>query len=92
MKKLILITAMLLSGCTVFGAAQPEVQYVTKEVKVPVTIKCEKQNITKPKYVFTQAKKGDLLYTNLALLAAENDYLIAYTAKLEAALNACTKP
>jgi hypothetical protein len=88
MKKLIIIAAMLLSGCTVFGAAQPQIQYVTKEVQVPIQVKCEKQNIQKPKYVFTQAKKGDLLYNNLALLAAENDYLIAYTIKLEAALNA----
>lgn len=91
MKKLFLIVAVLLSGCTVFGAQKPTTVYVPQKVEVPVPVKCTPPKIAAPKYVFSQAKKDDLLYNNLQLLAAENDNLIAYNTKLKAALDGCTK-
>lgn len=92
MRKLALIAAMLLSGCTVFGAAKPTTVYVPQKVEVPIQVKCTAPVVAKPKYAFNEAKKDDLLYDNLRLLAIENDNLAAYTIKLEAALKACSKP
>jgi len=92
MKKLILIVAVLLSGCGLL-APKPEIKYVPvpKEVKVPVPVKCKAPHIDPPEYSFDKAKKGDLMFNNLALLAAENDSLNAYSDRLKAALDGCTK-
>lgn len=79
--------ALALTAC----ATKPEIRYVPQEVKVPVPVKCKVPDVTKPTYDFNNAKKDGSLYTNLGLLAAENDHLSAYTIKLEAALAACTK-
>jgi hypothetical protein len=88
MKKLILILALALTAC---AAPKPQVVYVPKVVKVPVPVKCSPPKIDTPTYDFDNAKKGDLLYNDLALLAAENDHLNAYSTKLKAALDGCTK-
>lgn len=88
MRALIFILALALAGC---ATQKPEVVYVPKEVKVPVTVKCTPPKIDAPKRDFDQAKKDDLLFNNLALLAAENDRLNAYSTKLKAALDGCTK-
>lgn len=88
MRALIFILALALAGC---ATQKPEIVYVPKEVKVPVPVKCTAPKIEDPTRDFNQAKKGDLLYNNLALLAAENDHLNAYSTKLKAALAGCTK-
>jgi hypothetical protein len=53
--------------------------------------KCVKPAIAKPKTPFDTAQKTDPLTQNLAKLGAENQYLGAYTIKLEDALNACSQ-
>lgn len=83
-----LFLVALLSACS---TVKPQIVYVPKEVKVPVTVKCTPPKIDSPTRDFDKAKKGDLLYNNLALLSAENDHLNAYNTKLKAALDGCTK-
>lgn len=87
-KSLICVLAViLLTAC----ATKPTIQYVPKEVKVEVPVKCKRPQIDKPEYTFNTAQKGDLLFNNLAKLAAENDNQNAYIIKLEAALNTCSE-
>lgn len=91
MKLYILALAVLLTGCAGFEKPAPQIQYVPQIVKVPVPIKCKKQNIAPPTYNFNQASKDGSLYGNLSLLAAENDNLSASNIKLQAALAACSQ-
>lgn len=89
MRMIILTAALMLAACA--STRKPQIVYVPKEVKVEVPVKCKAKKIDSPVRDFDKAKKGDLLFTNLALLAAENDHLTAYSAKLQAELDGCTK-
>lgn len=79
---------VLLSACS---TPRVQIQYVPQKVEVPVPVKCTPPDVSRPEFSFDKAKKDDLLFNNLALLAAENDNLIVYSTKLKAALDACTK-
>jgi hypothetical protein len=92
MKRLIIISAILLSGCASWlPKAPPEIVYVPQEVKIEVPVKCTPAPVEKPNLTFNGATKDDLLYNNLAKLGSENESLSAYTTGLEAALAGCTK-
>ena len=83
------VLTVLLAGCGTMTTPQPQI--VTQVVKVEVPVKCVRPVIKPLVTNFDQAKKGDPLYGNLALLAAENDHLTAYSTQLNAALNKCSK-
>ena len=80
---------LALSGCAMFS--KPDPIYIPKEVKIEVPVKCVRPAIDKPTYDFNTASKTNTLFSNIALLAAENDSLAGYTLKLEAALQACSQ-
>lgn len=82
------ILALLVGGC-----ASEKVVSVPQEVKVPVTVFCKIDPVTKPSLPFDeQAATSMSLFQKSQLLLAQDQVHKAYETKLEGALAGCAAP
>lgn len=86
MKRAIVMTALLLIGCTALPTA-------TQLVQIPIVTKCNPQtSISKiPEYPFDKAKKEMTLFEKFQLALSELSLIRGQNKELQAALIECTK-
>ncbi|MGM0512998.1 MAG: hypothetical protein ACQER3_09970 [Pseudomonadota bacterium] len=85
MKKLIVITALVIAGCG--NAPVPPPAYV--EVKVPVPVPCKTADVAVPAFAVDRLKIGASIDVQMRALRAERHQRIGYERELLAAKNAC---
>lgn len=84
MKDMLLIAAMMLSGCSAVGGAFT--------VKVPVPVECREAEPSRPAMPTEGLKPGASLFASTIAMQAEIELREGYEGKLRAALRACTAP
>jgi len=87
-KLYIILILSVLSGC---AATKQEPLIVTKEVQIPVRVKCTTATPIVPKWAVDMVKKGSDIYTQMQALIADRVLSKAYEAELVAALESCKK-
>ncbi|CAI1034087.1 hypothetical protein [Serratia fonticola] len=85
MKRLIVMAAMVLTGCG--NAPAPPPAYV--EVKVPVAVPCKTDPVAVPAFAVDQLKIGASIDVQMRALRAERHQRIGYERELLAANAAC---
>ncbi len=87
--KIIILSALILSGCAT--TQQPAPIVITKEVKVPVRVPCTINTPMLPKWAVPLVAKGSDVYTQIQALLADRELSIAYQNELLIALESCKK-
>jgi uncharacterized lipoprotein YmbA len=87
MKRLIVMAAMVLTGCGNAPALPPA--YV--EVKVPVPVPCQTAPVSVPAFAVDQLKIGATIDVQMRALRAERHQRIGYERELLAANEVCRK-
>lgn len=81
----VLLSGLLLSGCST--QAPPQVQYV--RVEVPVQVPCRVPDVVAPPWAAEGLRKADNLEVKVRALLAERRQRIGYERVLEAAVASC---
>ncbi|WP_244972671.1 hypothetical protein [Pseudomonas salomonii] len=84
MKALLVVLALVLSGCAV---RDPEVR--TVRVEVPVLVPCKTKDVAVPPWAAQGLKKSDSLELKVRALLAERRQRIGYERQLVAAVESC---
>lgn len=84
MKKLIVVYAMVLAGCSRAPSAP---SYV--EVKVPIAVPCKTADVARPAFAVDQLQIGAPIDVQMRALRAERHQRIGYERELLAANTAC---
>ncbi|KFB89636.1 hypothetical protein CR62_16780 [Serratia grimesii] len=84
MKKLIVVSVMVLASCS---SAPPAPSYV--EVKVPVAVPCKTADVARPAFAVDQLAIGAPIDTQMRALRSERHQRIGYERELMAANLAC---
>ncbi|MBA1256553.1 hypothetical protein G7021_28250 [Pseudomonas carnis] len=84
MRALLVVLAMILSGCAV---RPPEVR--TVRVEVPVLVPCKIKEVAVPPWAAQGLKKSDGLELKVRALLAERRQRIGYEKQLEALVQSC---
>ncbi|HIE1305813.1 TPA: hypothetical protein ACXJRF_000674 [Serratia marcescens] len=84
MKKLIVVSVLLLASCS---SAPPAPSYV--EVKVPVAVPCKTADVTRPVFTVDQLQIGAPIDVQMRALRAERHQRIGYERELLAANESC---
>ncbi len=85
MKKLIVIAALAITGCS--NVPVPPPAYV--EVKVPVPVPCKTADVAVPAFAVDRLKIGASIDVQMRALRAERHQRIGYERELLAANEAC---
>ncbi|AUF98937.1 hypothetical protein CXQ80_13160 [Pseudomonas sp. 02C 26] len=81
----VLLSGLLLAGCT--AKTPPQVQYV--RVEVPVQVPCRAPEVAVPPWAAAGLRKTDSLEVKVRALLAERRQRIGYERQLVAAVSAC---
>lgn len=84
MKKLIVVYALVLGGCS---SAPSAPSYV--EVKVPIAVPCKTADVARPAFAVDQLPIGAAIDAQMRALRAERHQRIGYERELLAANEAC---
>lgn len=84
MKKLFMVSALTLAGCS---NAPPAQSYV--EVKVPIAVPCKTADVARPAFAVDQLPIGAQVDAQMRALRAERHQRIGYERELLAANEAC---
>lgn len=85
MKSVIVLTVLVLVGCS----AKPEVQTSYVEVKTPVAVPCRTADVAVPAFAVGQLPIGSPIDQQMQALRAERHQRIGYEKELVAANAAC---
>ncbi|WP_440864511.1 hypothetical protein [Symbiopectobacterium purcellii] len=85
MRRLILVGALVLVGCSKNTTQDP----VYVELKVPVPVPCKTAEVSKPAFAVDHLKIGAPIDQQMRALRAERHQRIGYEKELEAAIYAC---
>ncbi|MGP3068475.1 hypothetical protein [Serratia nevei] len=84
MKYFVVVSALLLAGCT---GATPAPSYV--EVKVPIAVPCKTADVARPAFAVDQLPIGADIDVQMRALRAERHQRIGYERELLAVNEAC---
>lgn len=87
MKRLFLVSAVILTGCAT-APCVPKIE--TQTVKVEVQVPCKVDVPSKPRYNSDVLNKTDPMFDKAKAILADRDLDRAYTSQLETALAKCT--
>jgi hypothetical protein len=82
----ILLVTLLLTGCV---TTKEVIRYETKEVKVPIPIKCETPIPEVPDFNFPKLKEEDTIFDKVKALLADRNLHLGYEEQLLTALQSC---
>lgn len=85
--KYAMLSVFLVAGC----AASPEVRYVTKEVKVPVPVKCEVSIPPEPRWATKDVKPEANIFDKVKALASEIEQREGFDIVLRSIIESCSK-